>query len=432
MKGILHRIITFLICSFLIVLFLGNKSYAVTSEVEQIEILSNPKILQYCVNDTINTKGLSLMVKYTSGETKIVTNGYIVDYDFSTTGEKTVIVSYTENNTTKSTSYKVDVFKRPILSTKDVSINQGSTFKIPVYITENCGIMGLDINVEYDKACLIPLSITNTSFFSNGTIDDSIGTSLSNNFHVIWTGTENIKKDGKIFEIEFLCKQNITNISSKIIISNVKNGTYNQNYADIICDSCNCQVKINSDSVKKNNLDSLAVTMKDWTEDKKASTPKLVGNIGNGKVTYYYAAKATGPYTSVKPKKNGTYYLKAVVEETAKYNKAITTCSFKIKKAPIKSAKPVIKSVSSVKNKKIRITILKRIKDATGYQIRYSTTSNMKHSKIKKIGKTSSKIYLSSLKKKKTYYIQIRAYKKVGKTTYYSKWSSKKKSLGIS
>ena len=66
---------------------------------------------------------------------------------------------------------------------------------------------------------------------------------------------------------------------------------------------------------------------------------------------------------------------------------------------------------------------------ATGYQIRYSTNKDFK-SDVKKV--TVNKVTATSktiekLKSAKTYYVQMRAYKKVGKNTYYSNaWSATK------
>ena len=42
---------------------------------------------------------------------------------------------------------------------------------------------------------------------------------------------------------------------------------------------------------------------------------------------------------------------------------------------------------------------------------------------IIKANKTTSTV-LKKLKKKKTYYVRVRTYKKLGKKTYYSKWSN--------
>lgn len=86
--------------------------------------------------------------------------------------------------------------------------------------------------------------------------------------------------------------------------------------------------------------------------------------------------------------------------------------------------KVTIKKIRNVKGRKIEIQYNK-INKADGYQIRYSLKSNMSSSKIKTTTKT--KYTLTSLKKKKEYYIQVRAFgydssdKKV-----YGKWSAKK------
>ncbi len=66
----------------------------------------------------------------------------------------------------------------------------------------------------------------------------------------------------------------------------------------------------------------------------------------------------------------------------------------------------------------------------TGYEIQYSTTSDMTGAKTVKASSTATSKVIKSLKKGKKYYVRIRSYKIAtvnGKSyTYYSKWSSKK------
>ena len=60
--------------------------------------------------------------------------------------------------------------------------------------------------------------------------------------------------------------------------------------------------------------------------------------------------------------------------------------------------------------------------------IQYSTNKSMKKAKTKKV--TSNKTTLVTLKKlksKKTYYIKVATYKKVGKKNYISNYSKAKK-----
>ena len=90
-----------------------------------------------------------------------------------------------------------------------------------------------------------------------------------------------------------------------------------------------------------------------------------------------------------------------------------------VKKSAIKTAK------RSQNNKKLKVT-LKKVRGASGYQIKYSTSKKFtkkttKTIKVKGTTKTIQKL------KKKTYYVKVRAYKKIKGTTYYSKWSTVKK-----
>lgn len=78
----------------------------------------------------------------------------------------------------------------------------------------------------------------------------------------------------------------------------------------------------------------------------------------------------------------------------------------------------------SKKSKKAKI-ILKQVKNAEGYQIKYSTTKKFKVSKTKNFKK--NKFMLRKLKSDKSYYIKVRAYGKFKGKKVYGKWSAKKK-----
>ncbi|MBR4759222.1 MAG: fibronectin type III domain-containing protein, partial [Lachnospiraceae bacterium] len=69
----------------------------------------------------------------------------------------------------------------------------------------------------------------------------------------------------------------------------------------------------------------------------------------------------------------------------------------------------------------------KKISGAKGYEIQYSTKKNFKkNSKTKTTKKV--KYTIKSLKKKKTYYVRVRAYKTdVAGKKVYGKWSKVKK-----
>lgn len=70
----------------------------------------------------------------------------------------------------------------------------------------------------------------------------------------------------------------------------------------------------------------------------------------------------------------------------------------------------------------------KKVSGATGYQIQYSTSSKFKTGKKVDV-KGASKVAktIKGLKSGKTYYVRVRAYKKVNGGTVYSAWSAKQK-----
>lgn len=97
----------------------------------------------------------------------------------------------------------------------------------------------------------------------------------------------------------------------------------------------------------------------------------------------------------------------------------ISVTNFKLEEA--KPAKVNLKGVKAQKGRKIKVSY-KKVSGAAGYQIQYSTKSNMKAAK----SKTTKKLTytLKNLKKGKRYYVRVRAYNK-GKKAY-GDWSKKK------
>lgn len=85
--------------------------------------------------------------------------------------------------------------------------------------------------------------------------------------------------------------------------------------------------------------------------------------------------------------------------------------------------KTAISKIKNVKKRKAKVTF-KAVKGADGYEIRYSINFSMESSKIKNTKKTSYKI--SSLKKNRKYFVQVRAYVYDSGEKVYGKWSNRK------
>ena len=95
-------------------------------------------------------------------------------------------------------------------------------------------------------------------------------------------------------------------------------------------------------------------------------------------------------------------------------------------KLSIKKSRAVIKTLKNKKSKRV-VLQLKKIKNATGYEVRYTTNKRFKRN-IKKVKYSSNKITIRKLKKGKTYYFKARAYyKNASGKTIYGKYSPVRK-----
>lgn len=165
---------------------------------------------------------------------------------------------------------------------------------------------------------------------------------------------------------------------------------------------------------------------------------KSVASVQLAKITLVYNGKVQKPAVVAKDKEGKTIAASAYTvtyasgcKNVGKYSVKVTfkgeykgtyTRTFKIIPKGTK-----FKSVKAGK-KSLKAKWAKQKTQTTGYQIQYTTDKKFKKSvktttltKNKYISKTIKK-----LKKHKRYYVRIRTYKKVGKTTYPSAWSKVK------
>lgn len=163
-------------------------------------------------------------------------------------------------------------------------------------------------------------------------------------------------------------------------------------------------------------ISSYKLSATSYTYDGKVKTPsvsvkdsaeKTLKKDTDYTITYASGLKNVGSYkVTIKGKGNYT---------------GTKTFAFKINPAKSK----VSKLTAAKKSLKVKLT--KVSSQATGYEIQYSTSKKFTSAKTKKVTsyKTTS-VTLKSLKAKKTYYVRVRTYKKVGSTIYYSGWSDYK------
>ena len=160
---------------------------------------------------------------------------------------------------------------------------------------------------------------------------------------------------------------------------------------------------------------------------------KLTWNRVSGAQGYIiYRAYGKGGYKAIKTVTNGAtaaYTDTGATTNGGKYTYAVCAYKGSIKGAYVGKTYYYLKQnrISSVKNNASKKATVKwtRNTKANGYQVNYKTGKKQKTITVKS-NKTLNKV-LKSLKKKATYSVKVRSYKKVSGITYYSEWSSAKK-----
>ena len=142
-----------------------------------------------------------------------------------------------------------------------------------------------------------------------------------------------------------------------------------------------------------------------------------------GKITYKTSNKKVATVNSKgKVTVKGTG--KATITVTAKATSTYSKCVKKITVYGVPK-KPETKKLTAGKK---RFTVQwKKDKKADGYQVQYSTDKKFKKNvKSVNVSKKSTKATVKKLKKRKTYRVRVRSYKKINGKKYYSGWGKVK------
>lgn len=201
---------------------------------------------------------------------------------------------------------------------------------------------------------------------------------------------------------------------------NSKNPDTNQKKDDNqnTSDSKKPQNSSTTNNLKKQKITKISSTYKKSVGQSFTLKPKA-----KGKITYKTGNKKVATVNSKgKVTVKGTG--KATITVTAKATSTYSKCVKKITVYGVPK-KPEMKKLTAGKKK---FTVQwKKDKKADGYQVQYSTDKKFKKNvKSVNVSKKSTKATVKKLKKRKTYRVRVRSYKKINGKKYYSGWGKVK------
>ena len=206
------------------------------------------------------------------------------------------------------------------------------------------------------------------------------------------------------------------------------------------------ETTINLERILSDHQDELLVEGKDYevtySDNIKPGTAKVtitgLGDYKGCELNFTYKIHKTIQPTTTELKPETIPSVPNTPSTTAPDTATSTTAKRPgTKKITVKKA--AIQKIKALK-KAFTINILKDKDQVTGYQISYSYKKNFKGQKVKTLKKfkykkikvkrkkyTITSYKVKGLKRKKTVYVRVRAYKQVEKTKVYGKWSRVKK-----
>ncbi|MBQ9531405.1 MAG: leucine-rich repeat protein [Eubacterium sp.] len=119
------------------------------------------------------------------------------------------------------------------------------TVTVPVYISNNKGIMGYMINVNYNPEQLEIVMAQRGATFP-GTFNDTIGADEEGTFSILWSGTDNIDADGVLANLTFRVLTD-EDVISPINITYSQDDTFNSEYEDVVFNCISGSVHLNEE-----------------------------------------------------------------------------------------------------------------------------------------------------------------------------------------
>lgn len=133
---------------------------------------------------------------------------------------------------------------RPYIYSENMNCDSGEVISIPIYIKNNPGIMGFKISVDYETEAFENPVVSRGTVTKSGSFNDSIKSTTSGRFDVLWSSTGDVYVDGTLFLVELKVKETALTDKYVIGISYSQADTFNENWQDVNLDCLDIEVVV--------------------------------------------------------------------------------------------------------------------------------------------------------------------------------------------
>lgn len=127
----------------------------------------------------------------------------------------------------------------PTIYADEISVESGSTTRIPIKISNNNGLAGVKLQFDYDATMLTPISVEAGDVFTSGLQDNIEGDAEEGSFNVYWASSngDNVSANGILFYLNFDVKDNVSG-KTQIDLMYDQPDTFDEDFNDV---ELNCQ-----------------------------------------------------------------------------------------------------------------------------------------------------------------------------------------------
>ncbi|MBQ9679942.1 MAG: bacterial Ig-like domain-containing protein [Ruminococcus sp.] len=231
--------------------------------VNAVSVNTLPNKTTYKIGESFNSTGLSIKVEYSNGDSEIISTGFeLKGFNSSSSGKKTITVSYKTKQTTFSVTVSDEVDENaPLISLNDTSAVLNDSFVVDLSITNNPGITALQVEIEFDEDVLELKKVSHKNLFENISTG---GQSLTSPYKISWfsQSSKNETANGIFAQLEFKFKENVTVENTTITICYDEENIFDTEFNNISFQTRNSVVSLNK--VKYGDVnDDKTINMKD-------------------------------------------------------------------------------------------------------------------------------------------------------------------------
>lgn len=118
-----------------------------------------------------------------------------------------------------------------------IRVTAGSVIEVPVYISNNHGLMGFGISIKYNPNVFSTIKVTRGSTFNVGLFDSYINED-DGIIKIIWNHSEEIEADGCMFVLHLLAKEVVEDTTGLLTIEHSSADTFDEYFQDALIE-CN-------------------------------------------------------------------------------------------------------------------------------------------------------------------------------------------------